>query len=90
MFFEKIFFENIFENFKKEIFTTIKKEIRSKFDSETTIEIISISGKVLHQSMHNVSKGANKFSFETSHLSQGVYFLRIYNENEVKEVKFIK
>lgn len=62
----------------------------SKTDDLTTIEIVTITGTVLHSSAHNVHVGTNKYSFNTDALPKGVYFLRVSNSIEERLIKFLK
>ncbi|MCB9233918.1 MAG: T9SS type A sorting domain-containing protein [Bacteroidia bacterium] len=56
------------------------------------VQIMDIMGKLHHQDMVNLAEGRQQLSVNVSHLSSGVYFLRLKNHSADMEVKqkFIK
>lgn len=62
----------------------------SKSEEETTIEIMNVSGILIHSSKHHVKNGSNTYLFNSDSLPRGAYFLRVSNASETKEIKFLK
>ena len=54
---------------------------------QTSIEIIDLKGRVVFKSN---TVNSNKMEFDLSNKSDGIYFARIINSNEVKTMKIIK
>jgi len=58
-----------------------------------SIQISDASGKLVHSSRETFVKGINKFQFNTTSLSNGVYFFHlINNQNKIESpvYKFVK
>ncbi len=62
----------------------------AKNPEPTTIEILDIAGKIVHRSTHIVKEGLNKYSFDAEPLKYGMYFLRVSNSSEKREIKFMR
>ncbi|MFW5877763.1 MAG: DUF5005 domain-containing protein [bacterium] len=56
----------------------------------TRLEIIDISGIVVHTGNINLAPGTNQFNIPVEKLPAGMYFCRVRLENHIETVKFIK
>ncbi len=59
-------------------------------NSTSTVLVYDISGRIVCSKNYTTNKGANKFTIETEHLTQGMYFLMLDNGEESINIKFIK
>lgn len=59
-------------------------------NSTSTVLVYDISGRIVWSKNYTTNKGANKFTIETEHLTQGMYFLMLDNGEESTNIKFIK
>lgn len=61
----------------------------SSVEDTKTIVIYDISGRLVYEQLFNIEKGNNKLTLETQNLTQGMYFVKMINEDGVN-LKFIK
>lgn len=61
----------------------------SSVEDVKTIVIYDISGRLVYEQLFNIEKGNNKLTLETQNLTQGMYFIKMINEDGVN-LKFIK
>ncbi|MCB9173632.1 MAG: T9SS type A sorting domain-containing protein [Flavobacteriales bacterium] len=61
----------------------------SSVEDTKTIVIYDISGRLVYEQLFNIQKGNNKLTLETQNLTQGMYFIKMINEDGVN-LKFIK
>ena len=60
-------------------------------DDKVTIQIMDITGRVLHTLKENVNRGQNVIYLQNlPNWPAGVYFLSVQNKDEVKREKFVK
>lgn len=59
-------------------------------NSTSAVLIYDISGREVWSKNYTTNKGTNKFTMETEHLTQGMYFLMLDNGVENVTIKFIK
>ncbi len=64
--------------------------LHSGFNTNTTIAIHDVSGRVVESETHNISKGNNTITLNTNNFTQGMYFLSLKNGNKNTTIKFIK
>jgi len=62
----------------------------AKHESEVTIHIFDVTGKVIQTIQSQVLTGNNKLKLNTEALESGIYFIEITNEHNSKKIKFIK
>jgi hypothetical protein len=56
-----------------------------------TLSLIDINGKEVTNSVMNVEPGTSTFDlYELNKLKNGIYFLRVLMENEIKTIKLVK
>ena len=59
-------------------------------DQKLTIEIVSITGQVLKTMRQSkLNAGENLITIDAPELSNGVYFMKIYNDNSCNTLKFV-
>ncbi|MFN7013611.1 MAG: T9SS type A sorting domain-containing protein [Bacteroidia bacterium] len=62
----------------------------SSINGTGKIQIIDMTGKVIFNESINLNEGSNKFLFNTSNLSKGIYFMMILNDFDNEKLKFVK
>jgi polyhydroxybutyrate depolymerase len=68
---------------------TIKYDVSK--ESQTTISLLDISGKTIDVLLNNNAPSGKKvMSYSTSHLAQGIYFLKVESGGYVKTTKIVK
>jgi hypothetical protein len=67
--------------------------IRVQLDTETAeelaVELVSVSGKVLHSGIQSVETGSNTFELPAQDMASGVYFVRLNTKEGVAVKKLI-
>ncbi|BDS13197.1 T9SS type A sorting domain-containing protein [Aureispira anguillae] len=69
---------------------TITAKISSKTSGKHNIQVLDAMGKVVHQKANNWAAGTQTLNLDLSHLSAGLYYLRITNPMHVVTQKIIK
>ncbi len=63
----------------------------SAIDEHVTFDIYTVSGSIVHSSTLAVEEGINELRISQLHdIAQGVYFIRIRNDKQLMNYKFIK
>ncbi|MCT4581635.1 MAG: PKD domain-containing protein [Flavobacteriales bacterium] len=58
--------------------------IKASENSNLSISIVDLSGKIISQEMVNISAGEHTIQLNTTNLTQGMYFVSISNEDNAK------
>ncbi len=61
----------------------------SPSNTDIDIEIVDITGRVLHQEKITATEGANLFELPVNGLSNGIYFIRTQQINGIKITRFV-
>ncbi len=65
--------------------------VSSEANTEITLDVVDLEGRVVYQHVDGVAKGANFISLNVEELAGGVYLIRVSNQNGSASVKrFIK
>lgn len=78
---------NVFPNPTNKVFNL---NIQSKENLDSELKIIDIQGKTLFVRNLNIQQGSNQFSFDTSDLASGIYFLVLQSKEQIYRTKLIK
>lgn len=68
----------------------IQIKINAAKQGQVHIQIADVLGKVMKHESEKTTAGIQIISYDITHLSPGIYFIRIINEKETKELKFVK
>ncbi|HTL10804.1 MAG TPA: T9SS type A sorting domain-containing protein, partial [Chitinophagaceae bacterium] len=58
--------------------------------SKTSVQIMSVDGKLLMQQKVNLAAGNNLVNMDVSHVPSGVYLLQVQMSDELVTKKFIR
>lgn len=66
-------------------------ELTSAETSDIQVSIVSITGQIVSQELHQTYTGVNQINLNTEELSNGYYFVKINSNNELlKSIQFVK
>ena len=69
----------------------ITVELESFQDFETTLQIVSLEGKLIMHENVDMTKGFNKYQFDISNLPEGAYFIRLVEDSgSIQYKRFVK
>jgi len=64
-------------------------ELKNPVSGEVYLEIYDISGRIIHQQKHNCDS-TSSFTWNGSHLKEGIYFYGIYSKEGAARGKIVK
>ncbi|MBI3501963.1 MAG: T9SS type A sorting domain-containing protein [Bacteroidetes bacterium] len=76
--------ENIFSD------EELKGTLISPENSEVTLSIIDLQGRIINYEKINAEKGSNFFEMDLNKINAGIYFLRVSSEKNMLTKKFVK
>ena len=68
----------------------LKYEFSIEQNAVMNVSVIDVLGNVVIKQETKAVKGINNFKLNINQLSQGIYFLKVNNEKELTQIKFIK
>ncbi len=72
------------------VYSNIRILLQSVHSANITLQVSDMSGKTLTTQSTQVSEGMNTITIPASSLSKGMYILKVIENNNVQNVKFIK
>jgi hypothetical protein len=80
----KLSLQTIAENEKLQGILTAKE------NTDMKIELLDMQGRILHSEKTTVIKGENFLKISLDGINNGIYFLKLYNESEILNRRFVK
>ena len=70
--------------------TTVQVEINANNDTNATISVLDLSGRIVMKNNLNLVKGFNQQQLDISNLGDGLYQIQVTSDVEVLTSKFVK
>lgn len=62
----------------------------SKINGVIKVEILNVMGEKIHEKEYEIMIGSNKIKFSSKKMTQGIYFVKIFDSSGTSSIKFAK